>query len=99
MFGKKHIIAIGADDIHKQECEAVLFQKADLVIVDSLIQGCKFGDVFHAIKLGFLTIKNITELGNILQINKKLTAEFIITDLTGIAAQDITIVEFILKKL
>lgn len=97
--GKTHIIALGADEIGKQECDPTLFQIADTVVVDSKKQAAQFGDTFHAIQAGFIGIEKTQELGDIIQKNIPVESNFIITDLTGIAAQDLAIMEFILNKL
>lgn len=97
--GRKHIIALGADDIDKQECSPCLFRKADVVIVDSCKQACVFGDTFHAISANVITIDKVIELGNVLQAEKTLDAKLIVTDLTGIAAQDVAIAIFVLQQL
>lgn len=99
VFDKKHIIALGADDIHKQECDPALFKRCNEVIVDSKAQAHKFGECFYALAAGFLTPDKTIELGEVLQVGLGLTPEFIITDLTGIAAQDAAIAEFVLQRL
>ena len=97
--GKTHIVALGADDLGKQECAPRLFQTADAVVVDSKEQAARFGDTFHAIQSGFINFEKSKELGNIIQKNSPLDFDLIITDLTGIAAQDIAIAQFVLSKL
>ena len=99
VIGRKHIIALGADDIHKRECAADFFGAADTVITDSCVQALKFGDTFHAIQEGVITIDKVVELGNILQKKIELDAKLIVTDLTGIATQDVAITNFIIQKL
>ena len=96
--GKTHIIALGADELGKQECDPRLFQKADTVIVDSKEQANRFGDTFQAIQSGFLNIEKTEELGNVIQKSVSVDSNIIITDLTGIAAQDIAIAEWVLIK-
>lgn len=97
--GKKHIIALGADDEYKQECDPKLFKLADMVIVDSKLQASKIGDTSHALKAGFLDLEKIVELGKVLQTPLPLDSKMIITDSTGIAAQDVAIADFMMSKL
>ncbi len=97
--GKTHIIALGADEVGKQECDPKLFQMADTVVVDSKEQAVRFGDAFHAIQGGFITSDKSEELGNVIQKGISSHSNLIITDLTGIAAQDIAIVEWVLMSL
>ena len=40
---RKHIIALGADDAYKQECDPFLLGKVDCVIVDSRVQEAVWG--------------------------------------------------------
>ncbi len=40
----KAIIALGSDDEHKSEISPNLFEKADMIIVDSKLQAAKLGD-------------------------------------------------------
>lgn len=97
--GKKHIIALGADDVHKQECDPELFKRCNKVIVDSSVQARQFGDSFHAIAAGFIAVEETMELGEVLQGGLGSDPELIITDLTGIAAQDVSMAEFVLHRL
>ncbi len=95
--GKTHIIALGADELGKQECDSRLFQAADVIVVDSKEQAVRFGDAFRAIQAGFIDAERTEELGNVIQKGTPVDANLIITDLTGIAAQDIAIAEWALN--
>ncbi len=98
--GKKmHIIALGSDDRHKNECGSHLFQQAEQVIVDSFKQAAFVGETFHAIEQGFFSMNKAHELGAVLLEKNPLTAHVIISDLSGIAAQDYEIASFVLNKL
>ncbi len=99
MNEKTHIIALGADEVGKQECDPRLFQSAAIVVVDSKEQAVRLGDTFHAIQSGFMNIEKTEELGNVIQKSVSVDSNLIITDLTGIAAQDIEIAEFVLRRL
>jgi len=97
--GPTHIIALGADEVAKQELDSGLFDIVDAVIVDSCKQAWRFGDTYHAIQCGFITDDKVKELGSVVQNSLVPGANLIITDLTGIAAQDIAIAKFIMHKL
>lgn len=88
----QHIIALGADSEYKQELGIRLLAKADHVLADSISQVIKYGDSAHAIRHGLLKKDNITELGDIITGNRQLAQGTIITDLTGIASQDLELV-------
>ena len=92
-------MALGADDTHKNECAAALLQSADCLFVDSKDQSLKFGDTFHAIKSKAISPDKAIELGVQLNENKAIDANLIVTDLTGIAAQDLAITEWVLKRI
>lgn len=93
-----HIIALGADEPSKQELDPELFRSADKVIVDSKAQAIKFGDAAHAIRANIIDESKLQELGHILQSKDTDTSKLTITDLTGIAAQDIAISEYVLER-
>ncbi len=92
-----HIIALGADDPNKQELKPEIFKNADKIIVDSKAQAIKFGDSYHAIKANIINEDDLEELGTLLAQDYKAQDKMIITDLTGIAAQDIAIAKWTLS--
>ena len=96
---KTHIIALGSDELGKQECDPKLFQHADVVIVDSKKQAQFFGDTFYALQSGLISYDKLQELGTIIETGISRDAKVIISDFTGIAAQDIAIAESTLKLL
>ncbi len=87
-----HITAVGADRPEKQELDPEIFAKADLMIVDSRKQCFIYGETSHALKENSLKKESILELGE--WIDKKGIREdewITISDLTGVAIQDIVI--------
>lgn len=89
-----HITAIGSDTPEKQELDSTILQKANRVIVDSISQAAARGECFHAMKDGKITEDDMVELGKMIS-NKNFQRssddEITITDLTGVAVQDIQI--------
>ncbi len=89
-----HITAVGADSPGKQELDAELLGRADVLAVDARIQCSEYGDSAHALRAGQIRSEKLIELGEIIA-NPVLgrTTEFQITvaDLTGLAAQDLEI--------
>ena len=89
--GGTFICAIGADSPGKQELESIIFRRAR-VVVDSLKQCLKAGEIQHALKKGILAESDIyAELGEITSGKKpgrQNEEELIIFDSTGLAAQD-----------
>ncbi len=96
-----HITAVGADTENKQELESALLQKADIVVVDSISQSKTRGEVFRALKDGFITQANVVELGIAIQtpsLQRKNDTQITVADLTGVAVQDIMIAKAVYKK-
>lgn len=97
---KKHIIALGSDEKGKQELDIYIFEKAGVILTDSRKQASEFGEIPYAMNAGLIK-GDILELGEV--IGKGLkdfnTNKIIITDLTGIAAQDVFIAQWIFEKL
>ena len=96
-----HIIALGADEKGKQELDPYILNKAQVIIVDSRIQTTQFGDLSYALDKGLVDPTKIVEVGEMLQKTIPLPNmdDIIVTDLTGIAAQDVFLAEWIYTKL
>jgi len=89
-----HITAMGSDTAEKQELEAALLSRADIVVADSIAQCQVRGEIAHALKQGLLELERVTELGDVIRGHRPgRTSEGQITvaDLTGVAVQDIAI--------
>jgi len=89
-----HITAMGSDDHGKQELEAALLARADLVVADSISQCVDHGECFHAVKDGLISEDSILELGNVIKDpaqGRSDDQQITVVDLTGIAIQDIQI--------
>jgi ornithine cyclodeaminase len=89
-----HITAVGADSAHKQELDAALFPKADVVVVDSVSQCADHGDLAHAVRAGLMRPNDVHELGAVIAgkaPGRTSPEQLTIADLTGVAVQDIQI--------
>ena len=89
-----HITALGSDSPGKQELEAGIFQIEDLLVADSIVQCVERGDLSHAIKDGIINQSDITELGSLIDSDKRVHCrenQITVADLTGVAVQDIQI--------
>ncbi|MBD2465836.1 ornithine cyclodeaminase family protein [Oscillatoria sp. FACHB-1407] len=93
-----HITAVGADTPHKQELDPMIFAGADCVVADSIPQCIERGDIAHAIAQRYITPAHLIELGDIIS-NKApgriSNDQITVTDLTGLAVQDIQIAKVI----
>ncbi len=99
VIGNSHIVALGSDDSHKQECDPRLFARADTIIVDCIKQASALGDTAHALRQRYITEDRLLELGLALEQTASFGPQLMITDLTGIGAQDVAIAEFISARL
>ena len=89
-----HITAMGSDTPAKQELDSNILGKADCVIADSISQCIERGEISHAIKDGKLMKNNLVELGHVLNgqhPGRTSQDQIIVSDLTGVAVQDIQI--------
>jgi alanine dehydrogenase len=86
------IAAVGSYNEDKQELDPLLLS-SNKIVVDSLDQCAKIGELHHALDLGILTREQVySELGEIIAAHKqgrKSEDEIIIFDSTGTALQDV----------
>ncbi len=97
-----HITAMGSDDLDKQELEAALLAKADLVVADSISQCAQYGECLHAIQGGLIEEGSILELGQVIKdpaTGRTSEDQITIADLTGVAIQDIQIAKMVDRSL
>jgi ornithine cyclodeaminase/alanine dehydrogenase-like protein (mu-crystallin family) len=93
-----HITAMGADDHGKQELEAALLARADLVVADSVSQCVDHGECFAAVQAKQIEEDSILELGKVIKdpaIGRTSEDQITIADLTGVAIQDIQIARMV----
>lgn len=93
-----HITAMGSDDQGKQELDAGLLERADLLVADSRAQCIQYGEMSHAIKSGLISEEEIVELGNVISdvsLGRKNDDQVTIADQTGVAVQDIQIAKMV----
>lgn len=86
-----HITAVGADTPGKQELDAALVGRADVIVVDSLAQCSQYGEISHALKAGLIDKEQLLELGLLLAgegVGRTNQQQITVADLTGVAVQD-----------
>ena len=96
-----HITAVGSDTAEKQELDCGILKKADLVIADSITQSKQRGEIYQALKMGFISVEDIIELGVAIQnetLQRSNNEQITVCDLTGVAVQDIMIATEVLTK-
>jgi ornithine cyclodeaminase len=97
-----HITAMGSDDHGKQELDADLLGKADLVVADSISQCVDHGECHFGVKQGALDESSIVELGTVIKdpsTGRASNEQITIADLTGVAIQDIQIAKLVDRAL
>ncbi len=100
--GGAHITAMGSDEPGKQELDTKILARADKVVVDSLKQCARLGEVHHALEDGSMEEGDVhAELGEVLlgrKPGRESDKEVTVCDLTGIAVQDVAISGFVYEK-
>lgn len=95
------IAAVGSDNEEKQELDPTLLAY-NKVVVDSLEQAVKIGELHHAIDSGIMNRDKVhAELGDIIAGKKKgrvSSDEIIIFDSTGTALQDVAAAAIVYEK-
>jgi len=95
------IAAVGADNPHKQEIDAVLMGKAK-VVCDVPEQCAVMGDLHHALQAGAMRREDVyAELGEVVagkKLGRESEEEIIIFDSTGMALQDVAAAAIVYEK-
>lgn len=89
-----HITAVGADTPHKQELDAAILGKADLIVADSISQCLERGEIMHALSQNEIKHADLVELGKVIAgdaVGRTSATQITVADLTGVAVQDIQI--------
>jgi ornithine cyclodeaminase len=95
-----HITAIGADSADKQELDAEIVRKADLVVTDSRSQAASRGELLHAFGGDVAAIAHVAEIGEIVagKLPGRTTDEQVtVATFSGLAVQDISIATAVLN--
>ena len=97
-----HITAMGSDTHEKCELSVDILEVADIVSTDSIDQAISRGEISHALRSRKIKKDNIVELGQIIldpKTGRKSDSEITVSDLSGVAIQDIMIAKAITKIL
>lgn len=95
-----HVTAVGSDTPDKQELEAEILARADLVVADSISQCRLRGEISQALRAGVLEESAIVELGSIISgdaAGRPDDEAITIADLTGVAVQDVRIADSVFR--
>jgi ornithine cyclodeaminase len=98
-----HITAMGSDDPTKQELQADVLARADVVVADSVSQCLRLGEIHHAVKAGMLREEEIDgELGDVIAgriPGRTSNHQITVCDLTGVGVQDAAIAQLAYRSL
>jgi ornithine cyclodeaminase len=97
-----HVSAIGSDTPEKQELEAAVLARADLVVADSIPQCRLRGEIFKALEAGVLHEDSLVEIGGIIAgeaPGRTADDQITVFDSTGVAVQDIMIARGVYEAL
>lgn len=97
-----HITAVGSDTPQKQELDADILRRADVVVADSISQCLVRGEIHQAIAAGAISAGDVVELGNVISgavPGRTSDEQITVADLTGVAVQDIGIASAIYRAL
>lgn len=89
-----HVSAIGSDTALKQELDAKILARADIVVADSLSQCQERGEIYKALLSGDIILDKVIELGSAIQQGGRIRTspqQITVADLTGVAVQDVQI--------
>jgi ornithine cyclodeaminase len=95
LYAGQHVTAMGSDAEHKNELDPVALRRADLVVVDSLEQTRRLGELHHAITAGLIGAdESFADLGAVITgaaPGRTDASQLTIADLTGTGVQDTAI--------
>lgn len=97
-----HITAMGSDTHQKQELDSKILQRADMVVADSIEQCLTRGEISKALQAGLIKKEDLIELGDVIagrQSGRTSDEQITVTDLTGVAVQDIQIAKAVHEAL
>ena len=97
-----HLTAVGADSPEKQELEAEVLARADLVVADHLDQCLRLGEIHHAVAAGRLRAGDVhAELGEVaagLKPGRTSDEQVTVADLTGVGVQDAALADLVVAE-
>jgi ornithine cyclodeaminase len=97
-----HITALGSDTPEKIELDPQILANADVVVADSLLQSRTRGEISQATRAGKITEDKVVELGNVIagkSPGRTSDDQLSVSDLTGVAVQDIQITKAVFLAL
>jgi ornithine cyclodeaminase len=95
-----HVTAVGSDGPDKQELDASVPARADLLVVDSRTQSAEIGELHHALAAGLIDERKAVELGEICALThpgRTTPSELTVCDLTGVGVLDVAAANVVME--
>jgi ornithine cyclodeaminase len=92
-----HVTAVGSDGVGKQELDPELLRRADVLVVDSLDQCGRLGELQHALDVADRAV----ELGMVCAGKapaRTSSTQLTVCDLTGVGVQDVAAANVVLES-
>ncbi len=96
-----HVTAVGSDGPDKQELDAAVLARADVLVVDSLEQCARLGELHHALAAGVISADRAIELGDVVagrRPGRTAGDQLTVCDLTGVGVQDVAAAALALER-
>jgi ornithine cyclodeaminase/alanine dehydrogenase-like protein (mu-crystallin family) len=96
-----HVTAVGSDGPDKQELDAGVLARADLIVVDSRDQCARLGELHHAIEAGVARLEDAVEIGDAAAgraPGRTSEDQLTVCDLTGVGVQDVAAAALALER-
>ena len=97
-----HITAIGSNSPLKQELQADVLEKADIIIADTINRCSTHGEIHHALEAKTISSSNLQgELGSLIIgriLGRTGPDQITVADLTGIASHDAVLATLAVEK-
>lgn len=83
-----HVTAVGSDGVGKQELDPQILREADVLVVDSVDQCARLGELQHAPEMAGRAVE-LGQVCNGTASGRTDDAQLTVCDLTGLGAQDV----------
>jgi ornithine cyclodeaminase/alanine dehydrogenase-like protein (mu-crystallin family) len=96
-----HVTAVGSDGPGKRELDVDVLARTDLLVVDSLDQCLRFGELHHAVDAGVVDADDAIELGDVAggrSPGRTSDEQLTVCDLTGVGVQDVAAAALVLER-
>jgi ectoine utilization protein EutC len=96
-----HITAMGSDLPGKQELDSAVLRRADVVVVDDVVQAATQGELQHGLADGTLRRETVIALGDLVtgrRSGRRNPEDITVADLTGVGVQDTAVADLAVRQ-